>query len=77
MDIDKALNVEELRGRFLKYTRRAYGLLPSPEQPRILEIGCGLGQQAMELARLSGGKVVAIDIDPYMVSRLQRMDGYG
>ncbi|WP_083455852.1 class I SAM-dependent methyltransferase [Desulfosarcina cetonica] len=42
-----------------------------------MEIGCGLGQQAMELARLSGGKVVAIDIDPYMVSRLQRMDGYG
>jgi len=72
MDIDKALNVEELRGRFLKHTRRAYRLLPSLEQPRILDIGCGLGQQTMELARLSGGQVVGIDIDHTAVSRLQQ-----
>ena len=72
MDIDKALNVEELRGRFLKHTRLAYRLLPSLEQPRILDIGCGLGQQTMELARLSGGEVAGIDIDHSAVSRLQQ-----
>ena len=71
MDIDKALNVEELRGRCLKHTRRAYRLLPSLEQPRVLDIGCGQGQQTMELARLSGGKVVGIDIDHAALSRLQ------
>ena len=72
MDIDKAFNLEDLRGRFLKHTRRAYRLLPSLEQPRILDIGCGLGQQTMELARLSGGEVVGIDIDHSAVSRLQQ-----
>jgi len=72
MDIDRALNVEELRGRSLKHTRRAYRLLPSLEQPRILDIGCGLGQQTMELARLSGREVVGIDIDHSAVSRLQQ-----
>ena len=72
MDIEKALNVEELRERFLKHTRRAYRLLPSLEQPRILDIGCGLGQQTTELARLSGGEVIGIDIDHTAVSRLQQ-----
>jgi SAM-dependent methyltransferase len=72
MDIDKALNVEELRERFLKHTLRAYRLLPSLEQPRILDIGCGLGQQTTELARLSGGEVIGIDIDHTAVSRIQQ-----
>jgi len=73
MDIDKALNVEELRGRCLKHTRCAYRLLPSLEQPRILDIGCGQGQQTMELARLSGGEVVGIDIDHSALSRLRQL----
>ena len=72
MDIDKALKIEELRGRFLKHTQRAYRLLPSLEQPRILDIGCGLGQQTMELARLSRGEVAGIDIDHSAVSKLQQ-----
>lgn len=76
MDIDKALNIEELRGRFLEHTRRAYSLLPALEQPRILDIGCGQGQQTMELANLSGGEVVGIDIDHTVLSKLQqRIDG--
>ncbi|MGV7223620.1 MAG: class I SAM-dependent methyltransferase [Nitrospinales bacterium] len=72
MNIDKALNVEELRGRFLKHTRLAYRRLPILEKPRILDIGCGPGQQTIELARLSGGEVVGIDTDPSAVSRLQK-----
>jgi ubiquinone/menaquinone biosynthesis C-methylase UbiE len=72
MDIDEALNVEKLRGRFLKHTRRAYRLLPSFEQPRILDIGCGRGQQTLELDRLSGGEVIGIDIDQAAISRLQQ-----
>jgi SAM-dependent methyltransferase len=72
MNIDKALHIEELRGRFLKHTRLAYRRLPLLEQPRILDIGCGPGQQTIELARLSGGEVVGIDTDPSAVSRLQK-----
>ena len=71
MDIDKALNVQELRERFLKHTRQAYRMLPSLGQPRILDIGCGQGQQTLELASLSGGEVVGIDIDHAALSKLQ------
>jgi ubiquinone/menaquinone biosynthesis C-methylase UbiE len=78
MDIDEALNVEELRERCLKHSRRAYRLLPPFEQPRILDIGCGQGQQTIELARLGGGEVVGIDIDQAALSRLrQRIDQAG
>jgi 2-polyprenyl-3-methyl-5-hydroxy-6-metoxy-1,4-benzoquinol methylase len=52
MDIDQASNVEELRGRCLEHSRRAYRLLPPLEQSRILDIGCGQGQQTMELSAL-------------------------
>lgn len=72
MDIDQVLNVEELRGRCLEHSRRAYRLLPQLEQPRILDIGCGQGLQTMELARLGGGEVVGIDIDMSALSRLQQ-----
>lgn len=78
MDVDKALNIEELRGRFLEHSRRAYRLLPLRKQPRILDIGCGQGQQTMELARLGGGEVVGIDTDVAALSRLQqRIDQAG
>ena len=78
MDIDQALNVEELRGRCLAHSRRAYQLLPSLDQPRILDIGCGKGQQTMELSHLGGGEVVGIDIDQAALSRLrQRIDQAG
>jgi ubiquinone/menaquinone biosynthesis C-methylase UbiE len=72
IDIDKALNAEELRGRFLKHTRRAYRLIPSLTQPRILDIGCGKGQQTIELARLSGGEVIGIDIDLTVLTCLRQ-----
>jgi len=72
IDIDKALNVAELRGRFLKHTRQAYKLLPALKQPRIMDIGCGQGQQTIELARLSKGEVVGIDIDEAALTCLRQ-----
>lgn len=71
MDIDQALNVEELRGRCLEHSRQAYRLLPRLEKPRILDIGCGQGQQTMELARLAGSEVIGIDIDQAALSKLR------
>jgi SAM-dependent methyltransferase len=72
MDIDSVLDIEELRGRFLAHSRRAYRLLPPLERPRILDIGCGRGQQTLELARLGGGEVVGIDIDRDALAVLRR-----
>jgi SAM-dependent methyltransferase len=72
MDVDQALNIEELRGRCLEHSRQACRLLPRFERPRILDIGCGRGQQTMELARLAGSDVIGIDIDGVALARLQQ-----
>jgi ubiquinone/menaquinone biosynthesis C-methylase UbiE len=51
-----------------KSTRRAYRMLKDlPENPRILDIGCGPGMQTVELAKLSGGQIVALDFhEPFL-----------
>jgi len=38
-------------------------MLPKMDKPRILDIGCGSGIPTLELARLSHGEVIGIDID--------------
>ena len=44
-------------------TRRAFAMLPRlPERPRILDVGCGSGAQTRELAELTHGLVLAVDI---------------
>jgi SAM-dependent methyltransferase len=47
----------------LSFTRKAYQMLPTLDRPRVLDIGCGRGGPTLELARLSGGEVVGLDID--------------
>jgi SAM-dependent methyltransferase len=45
-----------------EYTRRAYNsILQPPKHPLILDIGCGQGMQAIELARISKGTIIALD----------------
>jgi SAM-dependent methyltransferase len=63
--LDLELGVPELREALLEYTRQAYALLPpfAAESPRILDIGCGSGTPSLELARLSRGQVIGIDVD--------------
>jgi SAM-dependent methyltransferase len=70
--IDDVLRAEELRTGFLKYTRKAYALLSALDRPRILDVGCGSGLPTIELARLSGGKVVGIDTDEPSLARLRQ-----
>jgi ubiquinone/menaquinone biosynthesis C-methylase UbiE len=54
---------DKIRKRLIKYTREAFRLIPRMEKPRILDIGCGSGVPTLELARLSRGEVIGIDID--------------
>ena len=43
-------------------TCKAFKLVKGlPEKPRILDLGCGPGMQTLELARLSKGKIIALD----------------
>jgi SAM-dependent methyltransferase len=55
-------------------TRRAWTLLGAvPPAPTILDIGCGSGMQTLELARLSAGRIIAIDTyQPYLDALQQR-----
>ncbi|HUV02337.1 MAG TPA: class I SAM-dependent methyltransferase [Desulfobacteria bacterium] len=57
-----ALQKDRLRERFTKYTRQAFQMLPELEDPDILDIGCGTGLPTMELARLSNGQIIGLDI---------------
>jgi SAM-dependent methyltransferase len=63
---------DRLRGRLLKYTRRAFRLLPPLTRPRILDVGCGNGIPTLELARLSRGQVIALDRDPVLLEEVVR-----
>ena len=61
---------ERLREGLVKYTRRAFQMLPQRPTAHILDIGCGSGVPTMELARLSDGEIIAIDIDQAVLDRL-------
>jgi len=52
-----------IRKHLLKYTRKAFRMLPHVDNPRILDIGCGSGFPTLELVKLSRGDVTGIDID--------------
>jgi len=54
-------------------TRRAFSLLPPlPPNPKILDVGCGPGMQTLELARLAGGTVTAVDNHAPYLEELRR-----
>jgi ubiquinone/menaquinone biosynthesis C-methylase UbiE len=53
-------------------TRKAYSFLTDlPKNPTILDIGCGKGIQSIELAKISNGHVVAMDMHKPFLSGLQ------
>lgn len=71
-DQRSALIRDEIRKRLLKYTRKAYRILPQIDKPRILDIGCGSGIPTLELAKLGRGEVIGIDIDQPALDKFAR-----
>jgi len=63
---------DRVRKRLLKYTRKAFRMLPQMDRPLILDIGCGSGVSTLELASLSRGKVIGIDIDQPALGKFTR-----
>ena len=66
------LDLDRFRKVFSKYTIKAFQKLPKLVKPRILDIGCGSGVPTMELAKLSDGEIIGIDIDQESLDRLNR-----
>ena len=66
------IDVDSFRQKFIMYTRKAFQMLPALETPRILDIGCGSGLPTLELAKLSNGEVIGIDIDQAQLDKLNR-----
>ena len=73
LDTETALDSiqDKLRERLLKYTRQAFHQLPPLSKPTILDIGCGSGVPTVELAKLSQGTVIGLDIDENALNRLE------
>jgi len=71
-DLLSEINLDYFRERFIKYTRKAFQLLPKLEKPRILDIGCGSGLPTIELAKLNDGEIIGIDIDQSLLDKLNR-----
>jgi ubiquinone/menaquinone biosynthesis C-methylase UbiE len=63
---------DHFRGQFNKYTRKAFHMLPKSDKPHILDIGCGSGVPTIELAKLSDGEIIGIDINQSLLERLNR-----
>jgi SAM-dependent methyltransferase len=42
-------------------TQRAFRMLSLPEDPLILDVGCGPGRQTLDLAELGPGRILALD----------------
>jgi len=63
---------DHFRERLNKYTRKAFQMLPKLEKPRILDIGCGSGVPTFELANLSDGEIIGIDINQSLLDKLDR-----
>jgi ubiquinone/menaquinone biosynthesis C-methylase UbiE len=54
-------------------TRRAFRNIPEfSKPPLILDIGCGPGMQTIELARISNGKIIALDNHQAFLDKLMQ-----
>jgi len=71
-DLLSEIDKDHFRERLSKYTRRAYQMLPKIESPHILDVGCGSGVPTIELAKLSDGEIVGIDINQSLLDKLDR-----
>lgn len=60
-------------------TRRAFDAIPGlPQHPMILDLGCGPGEQTIELAKLSKGKIIALDYhQPFLDKLMNRARNAG
>jgi SAM-dependent methyltransferase len=71
-ELDFQIYKDLLREALTKYTEKAFKTIAKLDKPRILDVGCGSGVPTMELARLSGGEIIGLDVDQPALNRLAR-----
>lgn len=54
---------DNCRSGFNKYLRRAFKHIPQIENMNILDIGCGTGVSVLEIAKITDGRITAVDLD--------------
>ncbi len=60
-----------IRARLGKYTKKAFLMLPEILNPNILDLGCGTGIPAVELAKISNGCIFGMDINDNILKTLK------
>ena len=63
---------ELIRKRLVKYSIKAFRMIPETDKPRILDIGCGSGTSTLELAKRTDGEIIALDIDRNALEKLHK-----
>jgi ubiquinone/menaquinone biosynthesis C-methylase UbiE len=63
---------EHIRENLNKYTRKAFKIIPKLKNPHILDVGCGSGVPTIELAKISNGHVIGVDIDETALNLLRK-----
>ena len=71
IDSERYIDKDQIRAGLVKYTERAFAVLPGMYNPRILDIGCGSGVSTMEFARLTDGEIIGLDIDDTALDRFK------
>lgn len=71
-NLEFEIDIDYYRARFIIYTRKAFQMLPKLHMPHILDIGCGSGLPTLELAKLSDGHIIGLDIDHTQLEKLNR-----
>ncbi|MFH0975136.1 MAG: class I SAM-dependent methyltransferase [Spirochaetota bacterium] len=72
MNSEKYKIMDECRENLLKYTFKAFSLIPKPDNPIILDIGCGTGVPTLALAENFNGIIYAVDSDKSSLTWLQK-----
>jgi len=60
---------DQIRKNMIQYTRKAFDLVLSIPNPNILDIGCGSGEPVLAMAKLSNGRITAVDTDTVALDR--------